>query len=128
MRAKPRDLGYGAGRRFPRGVRCFAALPGFTRLARKTRSYSVARDGGSGGAAGAFQVDGGQGHGGGGEAGDAARRAGGFRAYAVERLLLFGGQAAHLGVVKGAGYRRACVALLAGDVVALALQVAGVLG
>src|SRR5690606_16370770 len=59
---------------------------------------------------------------------DALRLAHGFRAYALELLPHFGGQAAHPRIVEGRRDRFAFMALLPRDFLALALEVAGILG
>jgi hypothetical protein len=79
-------------------------------------------------AAGAGQVhqqqrDRGRGH-----AGDALRLADRFRAHALELLPHFRGQAVHAGVVERGRDRGGLVMLPARDLVALAVEVAGILG
>src|SRR5690606_8940045 len=72
-------------------------------------------------------VDEQQGDGGRGDARNALRLADGLGAHALELLLRFGGQAAHLRVIEAVGDARGLVALLARDLLALALEVTGVL-
>ena len=68
-----------------------------------------------------------QGDGGWGNAGNALRLADGFGAHALELLQHFGGKATHLRIVETGRDGGGFMALLARDLLALALEVAGVL-